>query len=100
MGIRTIAIHQSLHRPSLVLGAERDLVMGTAIISLMVGIGGTNLISTVTALSFWFVSVFILRKMAKHDSCYSQIFLRHIKQQTFYPSRSSVWRKMEGYKVK
>lgn len=100
MRIRTIAIHQSLHRPSLVLGAERDLVMGAGIISLMVGIGGTNLISTVTALTFWIVSIVILRKMAKHDPCYSKIFLRHIKQQAFYPSRSSVWRQMEGYKEK
>lgn len=88
----THIIHQSLHRHNLVLGGERDLVMGSALLALLVGVGGMTLISGGMALTFWLFTLFVLRRMAKVDPMLSRVWLRHVKQQDFYSSRSSRWR--------
>lgn len=100
MKVRIITIHQSLHRHMHVLGAERELVMTSALIALLVAIGGLTIISGVTAFIFWVVSIFGLRHMAKADPIMSKVWLRHIKQRTFYNAKSSTWRVLEGFKVK
>lgn len=100
MEARKVAIHQSLHRHNFVLGAERELVMTTALIALLVGVGGMTMISAVCAITFWVVSVFILRRMAKADPLMSKVWMRSIKQQDYYSSKSSRWRPLGGYKVK
>lgn len=88
----THIIHQSLHRHNLVLGGERDLVMGSALLALLVGVGGMTLISGGLALIFWLFALFVLRRMAKADPMLSRVWLRHVKQQDFYSARSSRWR--------
>lgn len=100
MKARIIVIHQSLHRHMHVLGAERELVMASALIALLVGIGGLTILSNITAFIFWVIAVFALRHMAKADPIMSKVWLRHIKQKTFYNAKSSTWRIAEGFKVK
>jgi type IV secretion system protein VirB3/type IV secretion system protein VirB4 len=94
---RTTTIHQSLHRHTHVLGAEREPVMTAALIALLVGVGGLTAISVITATLFWLVSVFALRRMAKADPMMSRVWLRHIKQQDYYPAKASRWRLIGGY---
>lgn len=100
MEARHIPVHQSLHRHNLVLGAERELTMLSALIALLVGVGGLTLISAFVALTFWIVSIFILRRMARVDPMMSKVWMRHIKQQVFYSAKSSRWRPLGGFKVK
>ena len=95
---RTLPIHQSLHRHAHVLGAERELVMTSALIALLVGVGGLTAVSFASAGLFWLVSVFVLRRMAKADPIMSRVWLRHIKQQEYYPARASRWRLAGGFK--
>ncbi|MGE4194648.1 MAG: conjugal transfer protein TrbD [Pseudodesulfovibrio sp.] len=90
--MRTLTIHQSLHRHSHAMGAERELVLTCGLIALLVGIGGLSLLSVVTGFAFWVTAVFVLRRMAKADPIMSKVWLKHIKQQLFYPARSGVWR--------
>jgi len=94
---RTLTIHQSLHRHAHVMGAEREPVMTAALIALLVGVGGLTAISLITAALFWIVAVFALRRMAKADPMMSRIWLRHIKQQDYYPAKASRWRLIGGY---
>ena len=94
---RTLTIHQSLHRHAHVLGAEREPVMTAALIALLVGVGGLTAISVITAALFWLVAVFALRRMAKADPIMSRVWLRHIKQQDYYPAKASRWRLVGGY---
>lgn len=94
---RTLPIHQSLHRHAHVLGAERELVMTSALIALLVGVGGLTAISMVSAILFWIASVFTLRCMAKADPIMSRVWLRHIRHQEFYPARPSRWRATGGF---
>ena len=96
MSARLIPIHQSLHRHAHVLGAERELVMTSALIALLVGVGGLTAVSIVSAAVFWLVTLFALRRMAKADPIMSRVWLRHIKQQEFYPAKASRWRPVGG----
>lgn len=96
--MNSIPIRRSLHRHNLVFGAERNLIMFSALIAMLVGIGGLTLLSILTAAGFWVCSVIILRLMAKADPIMFQVWLRHIKQQDFYSARSSRWRVQGGFK--
>ena len=96
--MRTVPIRQSLHRHNQVFGAEREIVMFSALIALLVGIGGMTLISGVSAGLFWLGSIFILRLMAKSDPQMSRVWMRHLKQQDLYSARSPRWRSQGGFK--
>ena len=97
MSARILPIHQSLHRHAHVLGAERELVMTSALIALLVGVGGLTAVSIVSAVIFWLVALFALRRMAKADPIMSRVWLRHIKQQEYYPAKASRWRPIGGF---
>ncbi|ATD82333.1 MULTISPECIES: conjugal transfer protein TrbD [Desulfovibrio] len=99
MEVRRIPLYQSLHRHNLVLGAERELAMGSSLIALLVG-SGVTFFSGVSAFAFWLVSMFLLQRMAKADPLMSKVWMRHVKQQVFYSARSSRWRPLEGFKAR
>lgn len=96
--MRTIPLRQSLHKHTTVLGAERDLVMLSALVSLLAGIGGMTLVAGIAAAIFWGCAVFVLRLMAKADPILSKVWFRHVKQQDFYPARASAWRPNGGFR--
>lgn len=100
MEVRRALIHQSLHRQNLVLGAERELAMGSALIALLVGIGGVTVISGIAAFVFWIAAIFVLRRMARADPLMSKVWKRHVKQQDLYSAKASRWRSLEGFKAK
>ena len=100
MEARRALIHQSLHRQNLVLGAERELAMSSALIALLVGVGGMTVISGIAAFVFWLAAIFVLRRMARADPLMSKVWLRHVKQQVFYSAKASRWRSLEGFKAK
>jgi type IV secretion system protein VirB3/type IV secretion system protein VirB4 len=95
---RTLPIHQSLHRHAHVLGAEREPVMTAALIALLVGVGGLTAVSAVSAITFWIIAVFVLRRTAKADPVMSKVWLRHIKQQDFYLAKSGRRHPLGGFK--
>lgn len=97
--MRTLPIHQSLHRHNHVLGAERELVMTSALIAFLVGVGGLTALSMLSALVFWLLAVFALRRMAKADPVMSRVWLRHVKQQLFYAAKSGRWCNRLGKEV-
>ncbi len=97
---RIVTVHQSLHRHSHMLGAERELVMMSALIAFLLAIGGMTKISIIASVIFWVTSIIALRKIAKKDPIFSKVFMRHAKQQDFYPAKTPVWINIEGFKVK
>lgn len=88
MELRRIPIHSSLHRANLVMGAERELALGSALAALLVGLGGMSLVSASTAIVFWVSTIWVLRRMARADPMMSKVWLRHVRQQVFYSARS------------
>ena len=81
MELRRIPVHSSLHRANLVMGAERELALGSALAALLVGIGGMSLVSAGAAIVFWFCAIWALRRMARADPMMSKVWLRHVRQQ-------------------
>jgi type IV secretion system protein VirB3/type IV secretion system protein VirB4 len=91
--MRTLPIRQSLHRHAHVLGAERELVLLTGLLSLLVGVGGMTWIAGIAAILFYILGLIVARRMAKNDPLMSKVWIRHIKMQLFYTSKSGIWRK-------
>lgn len=100
MEARRALIHQSLHRQNLVMGAERELAMSSALIALLVGVGGMTVISGIAAFVFWLAAIFVLRRMARADPLMSKVWMRHVKQQDLYSAKASRWRPLGGFKIK
>jgi type IV secretion system protein VirB3 len=89
--LKRVVIHRSPVRLIMLMGAERNLVIFSVMfctymtylicmrysVWLGVGVGG----------SFWLVSLFLLRRLAKIDPQMWQVFNRHIKYKAFYPAR-------------
>ncbi|NDV28782.1 conjugal transfer protein TrbD [Desulfovibrio sp. JC010] len=99
MSGRKIPIHASLYRPSLVMGAEREPLLYSALFAILIALGGFTLYAGGAALVFWVVTVFILQKNASFDPQLSKIGLRHFNQQNFYAARSTPWQ-IGGAKLK
>lgn len=66
--------------------------MTAGLVALLVGVGGLTVLSGMSAIVFWLVAVFALRRIAKADPIMSRVWLRHIKQQDFYAAKSGRWR--------
>lgn len=99
-GRRYIEVHKALHRHTLILGAERDLVMLTVLFCFLAGLANMTILAGVIVFFVWIFAIVSLRKMAKADPLMSKVYLLHIKYQDFYTAKSSVWRNLEGFKVK
>lgn len=84
-GPRRIAIHRSLNRPHLLLGAERSLVLLTGLVTaLLVFSGNISIVSITLAVTFWSGSFWALVRMAKADSQMSRVYQRHIRYRSYY----------------
>ena len=70
------------------MGCERSLfIVSSVFAALLIFVGMTKL-TMVVGTVFWVATLFILRKMAKADPRMSQVYLKHVSQQDYYPARS------------
>lgn len=86
--LTTVPIHRALHRPNLILGGERELVLFTAILCAGVAVSGLNLVSAAIGAAVWLIALGFLQMMAKADPYMSRVYLRHIRYVRYYPARS------------
>lgn len=89
---RISTIHQSLTRPILLAGAERKLAIANWITAAALILGG-GLHSYTIALGAFLSTVghWALIQAAKFDPQLSQVYVRHIRYQEYYPARASIW---------
>jgi type IV secretion system protein VirB3 len=87
--MRTVPIHESLLRPVLLAGGERDLVIINATIAaaLIFGVGG--MVGIGVGAVTWSVVQFALVQLARKDPEFRKIFARQIHQQKVYPAAAS-----------
>ena len=88
---RVSAIHQSLTRPILLAGAERPLAISNWITAaaLIFG-GGLHWYTVITGAFLLTVGHWALVQAAKFDPQLSQIYVRHIRYQDYYPARAPI----------
>jgi type IV secretion system protein TrbD len=88
---RVSTIHQSLTRPILLAGAERQLAIGNWITAAAL-ILGSGLHWYTIALGIFLVTVghWALVQAAKYDPQLSQVYIRHVRYQDYYPARAAI----------
>jgi type IV secretory pathway TrbD component len=86
---RVSAIHQSLTRPILLAGAERPLAIANWITAaaLIFG-GGLHWYTVATGTFLLTLGHWALVQAAKFDPQLSQVYVRHIRYQDYYPARA------------
>ena len=89
--LRRTPFPRALHRPNLLLGGERRLVIITAALALGLFLSDISLLKGILALVSWTMALAVLRLMAKIDPQLSQIYLRYLKYRKFYPAQSRAW---------
>ena len=80
----TAIIHKSLHRPNLVLGGDRELVMFSGLLAFLVGFGGFTLYSAAIGIAFWLVALMKIRAVCKKDPLIRKVWLQSARQQAYY----------------
>ena len=88
---RVSAIHQSLTRPILLARAERPLAISNWITAAALIFGGGLHWYTVAMGAFLLtVGHWALVQAAKFDPHLSQVYVRHIRYQDYYPARAPI----------
>jgi type IV secretion system protein VirB3 len=88
---REITIHQSANRPNQILGADRELVLITILTAVSLGFSLGTWWGFALAVVFWLAAVAVLQRMGKADPLLRQVYMRHIRYQSFYPAKSGMY---------
>jgi type IV secretion system protein VirB3 len=81
---------QSLTRPILLLGGERENVILLACLSLSLCTVGRDILSLVLALVIWIIGIIASKMMARIDPWATKIFLRSLLYRDFYHAREKI----------
>ena len=88
---RVSVIHQSLTRPILLAGAERQLAIANWITAAALILGcGLHWYTAAMGVLLVTVGHWALVQAAKFDPQLSQVYVRHIRYQDCYPARASI----------
>lgn len=90
--LRRTPLHRALYRPSMIIGAERELVIMSAALTGGLALIVMNPVAWAYALAVWPLLLMALRMMAKSDPLMSKVFLRNRQYAAYYPPRSLHWR--------
>jgi type IV secretion system protein TrbD len=87
--LQRMPIHQSLNKNDLMAGCERQLLLMSGVIAVLLIIVSQTIVAVVFGVIFWILVIGVLRKMAKADPIMSQVYIRHIKYSDFYAAHST-----------
>ena len=90
-GIRRTPLHRALHRPNLLLGGERKLVLTVGVLAAALVFSALNLVAGTVGGLVWFGAMWGLRRMGKADPQMSDVYRRHLAYRPYYPARSTPW---------
>ena len=81
---------QSLTKPILLLGGERENVILLACLALSLGTVGRDFVSVVLGVLIWCAGIIASKVSAKIDPCATKIFLRSLLYRDYYPAREKI----------
>jgi type IV secretory pathway TrbD component len=79
-------VRQSLLRPMLILGGERELVFMSGMLAGILVFSLGQFSTAVLGVLFWGFALFVLQRMAKHDPQLSKVYIRHVNRKIYYPA--------------
>lgn len=91
-GLVASRIHRALSRSTLLWGADREMVLLTGLMAVILIFVLLTVVTTIIGVVIWIVAVGILRMMAKADPDMRRIYLRQMKYRHYYLPTSSPWR--------
>jgi len=86
---REVVVHQSLIRPHLLMGGDRELVLFSALIAVALVFTVATWWSVLAGVVFWLIAVAVLSRMGKSDAMLRHVYLRHLRYRAFYQAKSS-----------
>lgn len=90
--MRAIPLRRVGHRHNLVLGADRELVMFSGLLSFTLAYGSQRLDAVIAGILMWIGSLFALRLMARADPQLRAVYLRHRRYAAYYPAQATPFR--------
>lgn len=86
----TTPLLQSMTRPILILGGERENIVLLACLSLSLCVAGRDVLSFVLAVLIWIIGLIASKLTAKTDPWATKVFLRSLLYQDFYCAREKI----------
>jgi len=83
---RTLPIHPSFLQPLLIMGAERELVIVSAVLAAMLIFSFANPYLSMLGLALWIFSIAVFQRVAKADPLMSRVYVRHTRYRSYYPA--------------
>ena len=98
-GLRQTPLYRALHRPQLLMGGDRKLMIITLTLTALLVVVSANKVSIVLGLLIFLLSVYALRKAAKTDPFMWPVYLRHVQYKGYYAPISRPWRDSNNGRV-
>lgn len=95
--LKRTPINQALLRPTLLFGADRELMLATGLICVILIFLFPTVVAALLAVSLWSLSVVLLRKMAKADPLMRSVFLRYLSYRNEYRALPTAFKKAVKY---
>ncbi len=92
-GLQRNRIHRALSRPSLLMGADRELLLLTGLAAVILIFVVLTVYSAIVGIAVWIVIAGVLRMMAKADPLMRKVYIRHISYRPYYKATTSPWRR-------
>lgn len=86
-------VHRALSRPSLLMGADRELVLLTGLASVILIFVVLTWYAALFGIAIWMLAVAALRMMAKADPLMRRVYVRHVAYRPHYRPTSTPWRR-------
>ncbi len=83
---RRIPIHRSLNRHALLLGGDRELVLGAGLIAAVLIFSLGTLLGVVMGIAVWLAAIAIFSRIGKADPMMRPVYIRHQKYQNYFPA--------------
>ena len=82
----SVPLHQSLLRPMLLMGAERELILALGVIAGVFIVSLFQLWAAIFGVALWLVGAWVLTRAANFDPQLSKTFTRSLKYKKLYKS--------------
>lgn len=89
MALARVPIRRIGTRDNLLLGADRELLLFSAMICALMVFAALELRSIFIGGTLWIVALYLLRMMGKADPKMRAVYLRHRRYAGYYPARST-----------